>query len=300
VFAIVPFAFALAAATSPGSTELTFPVLLLDRGINLLLVAVLGAAGLLLASRIGLGMPFIEGWTKREPVWRRFPGIAGISILAGILSAVLLTVISIAYTPLMQRVNEMLAQRYSAGEITPPAWQGFLAAISAGITEETMFRLFGLTLLAWLGSLLFRSQTDRPAGWLLWTANILFAIVFGLAHLPLASQIGMPLDAVVISRTVLLNGIVGVVFGWLFWTFGLESAMLAHFSIDVVIHSFIPLVAQQEGTTSRIIAVTAVALVLIVTIVWSIRAIRRDRKQFPPSTVSEALPVEESFSHHTL
>lgn len=135
---------------------------------------------------------------------------------------------------------------------------------------------------------------------MLWTANILFAILFGLAHLPLASQIGMPLDVVVVIRTILLNGIAGVVFGWLYWSFGLESAMLAHFSIDVVMHSFIPLVTQQEETTRRIIAGAAVALVLVLIMIWSIRAILRDRKQFPTSTGSGTSQMEVGFPHPTV
>jgi hypothetical protein len=33
-----------------------------------------------------------------------------------------------------------------------------------------------------------------------------------------------------------LNGIGGIVFGWLYWRNGLESAMTAHFSADIVVH----------------------------------------------------------------
>jgi membrane protease YdiL (CAAX protease family) len=38
----------------------------------------------------------------------------------------------------------------------------------------------------------------------------------------------------------LLNGIGGVVFGWLYWKKGLESAMIAHFSADIVLHVLLP------------------------------------------------------------
>lgn len=52
----------------------------------------------------------------------------------------------------MKHVNDILAKRYATGQIDPPAWQGLLASFSAGVTEETIFRLFGLSLLAWLGT----------------------------------------------------------------------------------------------------------------------------------------------------
>lgn len=302
VFAILPFALTLSEASSPGSAALSLSVILLGWGVNLLLVAVLGAVGLSLASRIGLGMPFIEGWTKKEPVWGRLQGVAGVSILAGIFSAALFMGLARASAPLMEHATDLLAERYPGGEIVPPAWQGLLASFTAGITEETMFRLFGLTLLAWLGGLLFRSRTGRPAAWWLWTANILFAILFGLAHLPLASQIGMSLDVVVVTRTVLLNGVAGVVFGWLYWTFGLESAMLVHFSIDVVLHSLLPLVARQEEGPWRDVTIAAVALLLVLTVIGSICAIRRDRRRFPLSAsqgspqAPERIQLERSAS----
>jgi membrane protease YdiL (CAAX protease family) len=40
---------------------------------------------------------------------------------------------------------------------------------------------------------------------------------------------------------VLLNGVGGLVFGWFFCKHGLESAMLAHFGADLVLHALAPL-----------------------------------------------------------
>ena len=66
--------------------------------------------------------------------------------------------------------------------IRPPAWQGFLASFNGGITEEAMLRLFMLTLLAWLGSLVSHDDQRRPSLGVLWLANILAAGLFGLGH----------------------------------------------------------------------------------------------------------------------
>jgi hypothetical protein len=294
VFAIQPYILTTTSTAYPG-----FWNLMLGAGINLLLYAALGAAGFWLASRIGLGMPFIEGWTKREPSWSRLPGVVGISILASIL-LILIKVLDVAFAPIMMQISEMQAESSTVNTVVPPAWQGFLAAFSAGITEENMFRLFGLTLLTWLGSLLFRSRSGRPALWLLWTANILFALIFSLGHLLTAIQMGISLDAVIIIRTIILNGVGGVVFGWLYWSFGLESAMLAHFSADVILHGFVPLVTQQADTTRSIIVGAIIVLVMVVTVIWSIRTILRDRKQFPPFTDSDSLqPMKVGLSRPT-
>jgi membrane protease YdiL (CAAX protease family) len=75
---------------------------------------------------------------------------------------------------------------------------------------------------------------------LAWVAIVIAALAFGAGHLPAAAQV-WPLDAVVIVRTVLLNGVGGLVFGWLFWKHGLAPAMLAHFGADLVLHVLAPL-----------------------------------------------------------
>jgi len=66
------------------------------------------------------------------------------------------------------------------------------------------------------------------------------ALLFGVAHLPAAMQQGLvtPLH---VTPIVSLNAIVGIVSGWLFWRFGIEHAMLAHFSADLVLHVVVPL-----------------------------------------------------------
>jgi len=48
----------------------------------------------------------------------------------------------------------------------------------------------------------------------------------------------MPL---LIGRIVLLNALVGLATGMLFWKYGLEHAMLAHFCADLMLHVALPL-----------------------------------------------------------
>ena len=45
-----------------------------------------------------------------------------------------------------------------------------------------------------------------------------------------------PLTPALITRTIVLNSLAGIAFGWLYWRRGLEAAMLAHFSTDIVLH----------------------------------------------------------------
>jgi membrane protease YdiL (CAAX protease family) len=48
-------------------------------------------------------------------------------------------------------------------------------------------------------------------------------------------------------RTIALNAVGGLVFGWLYWKRGIEMAMLGHFSADIVLHVLAPLVATTAA-----------------------------------------------------
>ncbi len=51
----------------------------------------------------------------------------------------------------------------------------------------------------------------------------------------------MPLTPWVVAQVLVANGLLGLVFGWLYWRDGLESAMVAHFSTDIILHVIGPL-----------------------------------------------------------
>ena len=120
----------------------------------------------------------------------------------------------------------------------PTAWQGLLASFYGGIDEELLLRLFVLSFLAWLGHFLSRTADGKPTLAVLWIANVLAAILFGLGHLPATAAL-LPLTPLVILRALVLNGVAGIAFGYLYFTRGLESAMLSHFIGDLILHVFL-------------------------------------------------------------
>ncbi len=244
VIAVIPYALTLQGPTLANATSAPpLPLLLAAQiGENAIVIAVVAGAGLWLASRVGLGLPFIEGWLKGQPLWRTLPRVALIACLAGVGSgAVLIVIDALAFGPALQaeltRFGVHLPQ-----SINPPAWQGLLASFEGGITEEVELRLLVMTGLAWLGRLVGRTSDNRPTVLVLWLANLVAAILFGLAHLPTTAAIGIPLTTLVVVRAVVLNGIVGVIAGWLYSRWGLESAMICHFSADLVLHVVVPLI----------------------------------------------------------
>jgi membrane protease YdiL (CAAX protease family) len=97
-----------------------------------------------------------------------------------------------------------------------------------------------MSVLAWLGKFISHTADGRPTTAILWIANVLAAVLFGLGHLPATSML-LPLTALVVTRAIVLNGLLGIAFGYLYMTRGLESAMIAHFSADIVLHVLLAL-----------------------------------------------------------
>ena len=40
-------------------------------------------------------------------------------------------------------------------------------------------------------------------------------------------------------------------FGYLFWQYGLEAAMLSHFSLDILTHVIVPLLASSQDVVQQ-------------------------------------------------
>jgi len=208
---------------------------------------VLAALGLFIAGRLGLGLPFLESVLAGRPDWQRVRKFIGPAIVAGVLVGLAIVVLDLTlFAPAVTTQMEQLGLAVpEASTAAPPAWQGFLASFYGGVTEEILLRLFVLSLLAWLGRFVNRTADNRPGRAALWTANILAAVLFGLAHLPATAAAGLPLTSLVVTRGLVLNGLAGVVFGWFYWTFGLEAAMVSHFTADIVLHVITPLLAGR-------------------------------------------------------
>lgn len=126
--------------------------------------------------------------------------------------------------------EKTLFQQSTLSPLQPPAWTGALISLYGGINEEVFMRLFFLTLIYWLLRKCFKGRTV-----ILWISTFLVALLFGLGHLPVAFKLTSP-SSFEIFRILLLNGIAGVVFGWLYWSRGLWTAMCAHFVADLMLH----------------------------------------------------------------
>lgn len=212
-------------------------VVALAQGAQAMVVfGVLAWLGLRMGHRVGLGSPLMHAWLVRRqrPDWARLRPLQ--AVLLGLAAGAAI----LALVPLIDRaMPPMLNPPADAGAGTS-ALNGFLASFYGGIAEELQLRLFLMTLLLWIVA---RLRGATPPAWMYWAAIVVAALLFGAGHLPAAAKL-WGLDGIVILRTLLLNGIAGVVFGWLYWRRGLEMAMLSHFSADIVLHVAAPLLSS--------------------------------------------------------
>ena len=109
-----------------------------------------------------------------------------------------------------------------------------------------MLRLCVQTLCATGLRRLHGETATPPSGATIWPAIAISTLLFGAGHLPAASRI-TPLTPALIVRTLLLNGIAGAMFGYLYWKRGLEAAMIAHGTADAVMHVGGPLVHRRKA-----------------------------------------------------
>jgi len=210
-------------------------ILALQMVENTLVFAAMIAAGLYLAGKMGMGLPLLEDLLSGKGVRRGAARALGTAAAVGLLTSLLVVLLDMAFV--------RAGVSFDAKTAAPPPWQGFLAAFYGGIAEEVSMRLFLMTLLAWLFREVKRALKRPSSDVEIWAAILLSALLFGLGHLPMTSKL-TTLTPLVIARAVILNGVYGVVMGWLYWRKGLESAMVAHFSGDLVLHVVIPALAM--------------------------------------------------------
>jgi membrane protease YdiL (CAAX protease family) len=215
---------------SPSLAKILTPAVLVAQVIQAGVVfAVSIFFGLRLSKKVGFGMPFFEG---KQPI-RKINTILGTSIGMGVLGGILIIVLSLPFPE--------LSITFLKAEMSIDTWKRFLSAFYGGFAEEIVFRLFMMTLFVWISSKIAKTRDGHPTRPGIWISIVLSTVIFGLGHLGITSGL-TAITPAVISRAVLLNG-VSVIFCWLYWKKGLESAMIAHFSSDIVVHVITPIVA---------------------------------------------------------
>jgi hypothetical protein len=182
--------------------------------------------GLQTGRRFGLGAPLIEAWLAGSPMagaGKRLALGAGAGGTLGLVGVVLATAM----------VGDSIAPAMPGDDVVP-LWVGFGQALSAGVGEELLFRLGLMSVLVAFVRRIMPGDVDHPSDSVMWTALSLTAVIFTAVH---GAPGGGAEDAtlLVAEPMQILRLVGGGLFGWLFWQYGLEAAVTAHFTYDVVL-----------------------------------------------------------------
>lgn len=223
VLSLIPTMIDQLSALGPEFPDLPQPLVVVISLINpALLLAVAVAVGTLTAHRVGLRSLVAERVRQGQPVWPRLRPHLLLGIAAGLAFAVVTAILEVLLNPFANAV--WLDQAPAEGN---PLMQLFVGLLYGGITEELLLRWGFMSLLVWGGWRLFQRGQGLPRTLLVWVAILLAALLFGIGHLPAMSGL-VVMTPLIIFRTIFLNALGGVIFGWLYWRRSLEVAMLAH------------------------------------------------------------------------
>jgi hypothetical protein len=136
-------------------------------------------------------------------------------------------------------VDQALFAGASLGRVraigSQPLSTRLVIVILSAVEEELTYRVFIATLVAWLVWLAVSRFYREPKQLAQWAGILVAAYLFGLAHVANLSNAAHP-----VLRAVTINGIAGIVLGWIYWWRGLELAIVTHMVAIATVYIVVP------------------------------------------------------------
>ena len=162
--------------------------------------------------------------SKKTGLWNGFCFEKKAMMPTGIISVISALCLFPGDKLLFGSLSSWVNDQYNISPGLPKIIAGLLCG---GVIEEVMMRLFFMSLLVLIISKLFcKKDSQIPVG-IFAAANIISALLFAAGHLPGTAAM-TTLTPVLLIRCFLFNGGLGLCFGWLYRTYGIGSAMIAH------------------------------------------------------------------------
>jgi membrane protease YdiL (CAAX protease family) len=220
---------------------LSLPLLAVSAGVNsLLLLVVACLIGTYTAPRVALPSSLLDPTRTGDDVRGRLRADVRLAVSLGVLGGLLILLLDVALAPFVVQDLPQSAIGATDATITNVLAYAPVRFLYGGITEELLLRYGLMSAVAFTGWLLTGRQSDGPPSGVMWIAIVISAVLFGIGHLPALAQ-AVDLTPALVARTILLNAIAGVLFGWLYWQRSLEAAMVAHaaFHVPLVLLSLV-------------------------------------------------------------
>jgi hypothetical protein len=228
--ALIPYTLRLVKASKKPVKASPRTIAIAGFAQNAVLFALVTAGGLWVARTVGVkAAPDVDAWLAGGLSAHAVHGLECAAVLGAGLGLVLL-VLDLALLPRLPALLD-LSRKSSL-------FENFAASFYGGVNEELLTRLLGVSGVAWLFGLVWRGPSGHPSEAAFWAAIAVMAVLFGLGHLPAARAVAGRLTPLIVLRSLVLNAVVAVPCGWLFWRRGIEAAIVVHFTVDIVYHVF--------------------------------------------------------------
>jgi hypothetical protein len=204
----------------PGKEMPPLPVLTIASVVqSLVVLAVPAAVGTAVAHQVGLRAPLLQAFIAGDPVWPAVRPQILPALAVGIAGALIFVA---AYYGLFRPwLDEETRTHWDRLRNELGIWARVLYG---GIVEEVLTRWGLMSLLVWLGATFF----GHPSPAIVWSAIAVSGVLFGLGHAPSYLAAGCHKTVAFFSAMIALNLWASLIFGWLFWQYGLVAAMVAH------------------------------------------------------------------------
>ena len=201
---------------SPGQIEL---LLLINPAILLIIAVILGVV---FHDKVNLKVPIIENLINKNENEINAKDILKYGMAGGVIAGVLLSLTGLIFYPNLPQEFMELGENLKLS----------LAArfLYGGITEEIITRFGLMSFVIWLFSKIIKGESNC----VYWIGILVAAIIFAFAHFPVAYQAVEQPSTLLLTYIVIGNSIGGIIFGWLYWKKGLESAFIAHIFTHVI------------------------------------------------------------------
>jgi len=194
-----------------------------------ILVSLAVLIGVRLARKVGLSAPAAEALADGGNVAHALRPQLVPGVLAGIIGGVAVIALWLLWRPFLP--PEFVARAEELNKFLPLPTR----LLYGGVTEELLLRWGVMTMLVWLPFRFFQRDGGRPKTVWFVSAIVISAVLFGAGHLPVAGALGVQLTLPIIAYVVTVNAAFGLIAGFLYWKKGLESAVIAHMFVHVVI-----------------------------------------------------------------
>jgi membrane protease YdiL (CAAX protease family) len=164
--------------------------------------------------------------------------------------------VSILGTRIVQAIVVKATWSSALAAQTPPAikeagrkafelFKAHPAAIGVGfpIIEEIHFRLFLMTVLVWMIAKLLRAPAGGLGARAWWTAIVLQGLMFGAIHAA-TGEGTLWWEPRTVQMLLEPRAVAGVVLGYVYWRWGLETSILAHIFADLSVLGYLMLFAR--------------------------------------------------------